>query len=50
MVLLPQMPRLIGFVLCAVGLFAAGWLVQGWRLLLTIGGDHLQVGFTAGPG
>ena len=32
MVLLPKMPRLIGFVLCAVGLFAAGWLVQGWRM------------------
>ena len=32
MVLLPQMSRLRGFVLCAIGLFAAGWLVQGWRL------------------
>ena len=32
MVLLPQMSRLRGFVLCAIGFFAAGWLVQGWRL------------------
>ncbi len=23
---------------------------QDWLMLLTIGGDHLQVGFTAGPG
>ena len=38
MVLLPQMSRLRGFVLCAIGLFAAGWLVQGWRLSAQISG------------
>ena len=38
MVLLPQMSRLRGCVLCAIGLFAAGWLVQGWRLSAQISG------------